>query len=69
MAKEYARTITGVVSTGSSYLDIDSKNLEMLIVSAVGENRTFAGTISIVITDLTEDSGAPAQPLQKEAEG
>lgn len=58
--KEYTRTITGIVRTFSSCCDINDLGVERLLADAIGNDRTFAGTISIVVTDLTADTGAPA---------
>lgn len=58
--KEYTRTITGVVRTFSSCCDINDLGIERLLADAIGNDRTFAGTISIVVTDLTADTGATA---------
>ena len=60
--KEYTRRITGVIDTRYGMLTINSKNMEDLIFETLGGERQFAGTLSLVITDLTEDTGAEQLP-------
>lgn len=60
--KEYSRRITGIISTYGSFCEVNGKSIEKMISQAMGEDRNFAGTISICVTDLTEDSGAAPQP-------
>lgn len=67
--KEYTRTITGVVRTGKIYVDINDIGIERLLADTIGNDRTFAGTISIVVTDLTADSGAPAASPEQDEGG
>lgn len=64
MAKEYTRTITGVVHAWGTCCDINDISIEKMLVDALGEDRTFAGTISIVVTDLTADTGAADKPAE-----
>lgn len=72
--KEYSRRITGVISNYSSCPHVDGRRIDDIVAEMVGKNCNFAGTISIVITDLTEDSGAderpdaPAEPPAEESD-
>lgn len=67
--KEYTRTITGIVRTFSSYCIINDISIERLLADTIGKDRTFAGTISIVATDLTADTGAPAASPEQDKGG
>lgn len=59
--KEYTRRITGVIHNYESYPDVDGKPIGDIVAEMIGKNRNFAGTISICVTDLTEDSGASTE--------
>ncbi len=59
--KEYTRRITGVIDTRYNALTIDDHDIRDILHKMLGEERQFAGTISIVVTDLTADTGA-AEP-------
>lgn len=66
--KEYTRRITGIIETYGRFCEVDGKSIEEMIAKAMGEGRKFAGTISLCVTDLTEDSGAePSAPEQPPA--
>ena len=66
--KEYTRRLTGVISNYSSCPYVDGRRIDDIVAEMVGKNCNFAGTVSIVITDLTADTGAqqerasPQQP-------
>lgn len=55
---EYTRRITGVISNHSLCPCIGGEMIDEIISEMIGSNCCFAGTVSIVITDLTEDTGA-----------
>lgn len=70
MKKEYSRTITGVISAASyGMLVVDGKDVAGVLADEIMKDRgvkdatstdyciPFAGTVSILITDLTSDSG------------
>lgn len=63
--KEYSRRLTGVINNFSGYPYVGDKAISDIVAEMVGNNCNFAGVVSIVITDLTEDTGADAP---KEAE-
>lgn len=60
--KEYTRRITGVIVNYERYPDVNGKPIGDIVAEMIGKGRKFAGTVSIVITDLTEDTGADHQP-------
>ncbi len=61
--KEYTRRITGVIDSRYGMLTINSKSIEDLFFETLGGERQFACTISIVITDLTEDTKLDSMPF------
>lgn len=67
--KEYSRRITGVIDTRYGTLTIDDQDLKEMLSKALGEDRLFAGTLSICITDLSEDTGAPEAATAPEEGG
>lgn len=55
---EYTRRITGVIENFDRYPEVSGKAVGDIVAEMIGKHRKFAGTISICITDLTEDTGA-----------
>lgn len=64
--KEYSRRITGVMNSGESFCFINGLSIEEMICGMLGRREYFPATISICITDLTEDTGVPEEDEEEE---
>ncbi len=67
--KEYSRRITGVMRSNSSYCYINDHAVEEMLAQMLGERDYFPATLSICITDLSEDTGAPEAATAPEEGG